>query len=268
MPYLFDHLDIIGEALRRSPFGLMTDIDGTISPIAPTPQAAAVSPLCRRYLGRLARRLPLVAALSGRPVRQVREMLQIRGVVCIGNHGMERWRRGRRQVTPAVRPYLPVIRAVIRELSPLEAIEGLWIEDKEISASLHYRLCPRPEAARQAILAALEGSPLARGLRIQEQRRAIELLPPVAVDKGTAVRGLIEEYRLQGAVYLGDDTTDVDAFRAVHAAVGADFRGYALGVINPETSSQLLAEADFSLDGVADVERFLRWLTENVPPPG
>lgn len=269
MSRVFDHLDQIGEALQPSPFGLITDVDGTISPTAPTPQAAVVSPLCRRYLSRLTRQLSLVAALSGRPVIQVRDMLNIEGMVYIGNHGMERWRQGNREIPSAIQPYSSVIRAVIRELAPLLSIEGLWIEDKEISATIHYRQCPQPESAKRDVLAALENSTRAEGLRIRYGKRAVDLLPPVRLDKGTAVTGLIQEYHLQAGIYLGDDVTDIDAFRAIHDAVRrSNFQGFAIGVITPETPEKLTAEVDFTLNGVAEVERFLQWLAQTAPQPG
>ena len=94
MSYLFDYLDSIKGLLRRSPFGLITDVDGTISETAPTPQEAKVHSLCQRYLSELCRHLPLVAAISGRSVAQVRDMVGIDGMVYVGNHGLEVWVEG------------------------------------------------------------------------------------------------------------------------------------------------------------------------------
>ena len=94
MPYLFDHLDSVRKALVVSPFGLITDIDGTISEIAPVPQEAQVSPVCRGSLVILTEQLELVAAISGRPAVEAREMIGIDGMVYIGNHGLERWEGG------------------------------------------------------------------------------------------------------------------------------------------------------------------------------
>ncbi|MFC1969513.1 hypothetical protein ACFLVF_03400 [Chloroflexota bacterium] len=75
--YTFEHLDSIIAPLRRSPFGLITDVDGTISPTAPTPQHAEVSPLCRRYLDLLSHQIALVAAVSGRSAAQVAQMVAV-----------------------------------------------------------------------------------------------------------------------------------------------------------------------------------------------
>jgi len=264
VPYVFNHLDVIKEALKQSLFGLITDIDGTISQTAPTPQQAEVSPLCRQYLSALCNHLALIAAISGRPAVEAKNMINIDEMVYIGNHGLERYTEGHSEFTQDAQDYPPVIEAVTKELSPLLSIEGLSIENKGVTASIHYRLCPDHQSARQDILAAIENSPHAKSLRImQESKYAINLLPPVRVDKGTAILDLIQEYNLQGGVYLGDDLTDIDAFRAIHTACrDLDFKGFAIGITSQEMPAKLAEEADFTLNGVNDVERFLKWLSQ------
>ncbi len=269
MPYLFSHLDVVKEALRRPPFGLITDIDGTISQTAATPRQAELSPLCHRYLAALCNQLALVAAISGRPVAEVASMLNIDGMVYIGNHGLERWRQGRAEVTRGARHYCRVIKAAIEELAPLLSIKGIFIDDKRVTATIHYRLCADHQSAERNILAAIEGSPHASGLRTMPGRMAIDLIPPLTVNKGTAALGLIREYKLKGGVYLGDDLSDIDAFRAIRAAGhDLDFRGLAIAVISREMPEKLVDEADFTLNGVGDVERFLGWLAQAAAEPG
>jgi len=264
VPYLFNHLDLIREALSRSPFGLITDVDGTISKTASIPQQAEVTPLCRQYLSALCNQLALVAAVSGRATVEVKNMINIDGMVYIGNHGLERWIGGHSEFIKDARGYLPVIEAVTKELSPLLSIEGLSIENKGVTATIHYRLCPDHQSARQDILAAIENLPRAKSLRImQESKYAINLLPPVRVDKGTGILDLIQEYNLRGSIYLGDDITDIYAFRAIRAATrDLDFQGFAIGITSQEMPEKLAEEADFTLNGVNDVERFLKWLSQ------
>jgi trehalose 6-phosphate phosphatase len=265
MTYAFEHLNSIEEVLRRSPFGLITDVDGTISETAPTPAQASVSPVCRQYLSILSQHLPLVAAISGRPVMEVKDMLRIDEIVYIGNHGLERWAEGHSNFTKEAQDYPEVIKAVIRELAPSLSIEGVSIEDKGITATIHYRLCQNPQSVEQAILARLQDSPQARGLRIIPGRMSINLLPAVEGNKGTATLDLIREYNLQGGIYLGDDITDIDAFRAIHSASqNSDFRGLAIGIISQEISAKLIAEADFTLNGVNDVELFFKQMSQTV----
>lgn len=268
MLYLFNYLNLIEEALRRSPFGLMTDVDGTISKTAPTPQEAKVSPVCRQYLSILCKHLALVAAISGRPAIEVKNMIKIDRIVYIGNHGLERWAEGHSELAKDVKDYSKVIKAATEELTRLLSIEGIRIENKGITATIHYRLCPKPEAAMRDILVALENSIQAKSLRILPGRMAINLLPPVEVNKGTTVLELIQEYNLQGGIYLGDDLTDVDAFRAIHTAShDLDFQGFAVGITSQEMPEKLVTETDFTLNGVSDVERFLEWLSQTVPQP-
>jgi trehalose 6-phosphate phosphatase len=266
MPYAFDHLALVREIIVRSPLGLITDVDGTISEIAPTPRQARVSPLCRRYLSLLCRHLALVAVVSGRSVAEVRDMLGIEGIVYIGNHGLERWTKNQAGFPDSARDYLGVIRSALEELSSRLLIEGVTIEDKGLSLTIHYRLSPQPEIAEQEILSVLAASERARDLRVVRGRLALNLLPPLEANKGTAVLDLIQGYSLQGCLYLGDDLTDIDAFRAVHStSISSAFRGLAIGVTSVEMPEGLVQEADLTLNGISDVERFLRWLAQNVP---
>ena len=268
MPYVFDHLDLIEGLLRRAPFGLITDVDGTISPTVPTPQQAEVSPSCRHYLSLLCNQLALVAAISGRPAVEVKNMLEIAGMVYIGNHGLERWTEGHSEFLEDVQDYSRIVKAAIEELTPLlSSIEGVSIQDKGVTATIHYRLCPEPQSAERQILTALENSPHVKSLRImQEGKYAINLLPPVNADKGTALLNLIREYSLRGGIYLGDDITDIYAFRAIRAAArDLDFQGFAIAITGPEMPEELEAEVDFTLNGVNDVERFLKWMSQTLP---
>jgi trehalose-phosphatase len=99
-----------------------------------------------------------------------------------------------------------------------------------------------------------------------QEKMAIDLLPPVKANKGTALLHLIEEYHLHSGIYLGDDTSDIDAFKAIHVAShDLDFQGFAIGIINQEAPEEMEAEADFTLNGVSEVERFLQWMSHTLP---
>jgi trehalose 6-phosphate phosphatase len=268
VPYTFDHLGLIQETFRRSPFGLITDVDGTISEIAPTPQEARVSPSCRRYLNVLSRQLALVAAVSGRPVSQVRDMVGISGLVYIGNHGLEHGAGNHTELPHRAGDYLKRVKSITKELAPLRSIPGVSIENKGVTLTIHYRLSSQPQAVEREILNSVKALAQAKDFRVIRGKMAINLLPPAEVNKGTATLDLIREYGLQGGLYLGDDLTDIDAFRAMHtAAHNLNFQGFAIGVTSPETPEKLIVAADFTLNGVSDVERFLMWLTQNAPRP-
>lgn len=259
MSYLFENLDVIRGLLARSPFGLITDIDGTISDIAPSPVEAEVHPECKAHLARLVRRLPLVAAISGRPAAEAQNMLGVDGMVYIGNHGLERWRNGVTEYIDGVQAYREKLAAARKELKGLLSIEGLHMEDKGVSLSIHYRGCPDVQQAKGSILQWIEGSRSAEGFKVVEGKMVVELRPPVEADKGSAVEGLIRDYRLRGGLYLGDDASDIDAFRVMH---GEGFA--AVCVIAKETRDEVVREADYSLNGVSDVARLLEWLVATI----
>ena len=260
MRYIFDHLDAVKELLARSPFGLITDVDGTISEIAPSPPEARVSPACREHLAGLTNTLELVAAISGRPVLEVREMVGIEGMVYIGNHGLERWHEGTVEFSPGAEKYAAKVLTALDELGNLLDLEGLIYENKGVALAIHYRLCPDREHARQTILKMVETSAFASQFRVLEGKMVVELRPPTEVNKGTAVIDLVGKYQLRGGIYIGDDTGDRDAFRVMHR------KGFSsVCVIADETPDDVSREADYSVNGVTDVARFLKWFAGVAP---
>ena len=264
MPYLFDHLDAVQDALSVPPFGLITDIDGTISDIAASPQEARVSLVCREQLALLTQRLALVAAISGRPVLDAKRMVGIEEMVYVGNHGLEQWREGAVRFAAGLEAYPAKVAAAIKELTAALNLDGLLLEDKTVGLSIHYRGCPDAQAAKKLIMDAVAASPTARDFKVREGKMVVELRPPLELDKGAAVEALVTTYGLRRAIYLGDDVSDVEAFGAMHAH---GFRGLAVGVIGQETPRGVAEKADFTLNGVGDVERFLAWLAEAAPAP-
>ena len=195
-------------------------------------------------------------------------MVGIDGMVYIGNHGLERLVKGHPESPQNVQQYLTVIKSVIKELIPLLSIEGITIENKGVTATIHYRLCGEPQLAEKEIMSAIKASPQASSLRIIKERMAIDLLPPAKANKGTTILDLIQEYNLQSGIYVGDDVTDIDAFRAIHTAGrNFNFHGFAIGIISPEMPENLVAEVDFTLNGINDIERFLRWLSQQALQP-
>jgi len=265
-PLALHHLPRIQEVLGQVPAGLLTDIDGTIAPIAPTPDEAQVSPLCRGALRTLASRLALVAAISGRDVLRARELVAIDDVVYVGNHGLERWQDGRREVAEEAKGYAAAIRQLVEELRHRLNVPGIVLEGKGVTASVHYRLTAEPREARDAIFRCLNDIPEARGLLLTEGRLVVEVRPPVGVDKGTSLERLVTENGLKGVVFMGDDVTDVAAFRALHS-LSSQGRclGLALGVLGPDTPSEVEQEADLLLRGVPEVEELLQRIVGTRP---
>ena len=114
---------------------------------------------------------------------------------------------------PDAAVWLPEIHRLARELVPVAARPGAWVEDKGATLSIHYREAPDPDAAA----AALEREAVPDGRERPAWsprfgRMTLEVLPPIPVDKGSAVRRLLLHRHIATSLYAGDDTTDIDAF--------------------------------------------------------
>ena len=249
-------------AWREDPgsVAILTDIDGTLSPIVATPDLSEVSAELKELLGELSGKYLLVAGISGRKTEDARDLVGIDDMVYFGNHGFEILREGEVEVIEEARPYLEKIQeleSIARdELEP----RGAMIEEKGITASIHYRNAP-PEVGEEAVeLVRSEGERL--GLRVTVGRSVVEARPPIEADKGSAVRTLVEEYRPKRAMYLGDDTTDLDAFRELiklrDEGVLEDV--LRVGVESDEGPPEIVSEADIVVDGVDGVSDVLRAL--------
>lgn len=260
------------DVLRLRPRGFLTDIDGTLSPISDTPDQARLYRGVRPLLLRCLDQFDVVAAISGRPALDARRLIGIPRMTYIGNHGMERLTPRARvpEIDPEARPYEAVIADTLHEARARlgDQVGALLFENKGVTASIHYRLASDPTAARAAIRRALDPLARRRGLRITEGRMVIEIRPPVDRDKGTSVRALVERHALACALYLGDDRTDEDAFRALHQmrAEGVCL-GIAVAVSHAEAPASLLEAADITLTSIAEAPRFIRWVLQELPLP-
>ncbi|MFC1978368.1 trehalose-phosphatase [Chloroflexota bacterium] len=259
MRNLFNHLDKVRQVIASRPFGLVTDVDGTISRIAPSPEEAIVSPLCRKYLSALVDRLDLVAVISGRPLTEVMGMVGVEGLVYVGNHGLEMWNRGAPEKWQGSERYVDTITSAVSAIKNMLDVDGLYFENKGLTASIHYRNCTDIISVRSRILAAVGSLSQASDLRISNGKMVVELRPKLKADKGSALNTLIEKYRLSGAIYIGDDVTDVDAFEALQ---GSGTKGIAIGVVSDETPPQLYKAADYTINGVEQVEQLLGQLVD------
>lgn len=200
------------DTLRNRPSAIFTDIDGTISPIVPTPSEAVVDPGCRSALRRIAPHIDLLCILSGRSADEAWRMVRIDEPLYVGNHGAERWFRGELLRPPGAERYharLGRAQAMLR-LS-LANVPGLVFEDKGIGFAIHFR---REPTVGPQVLAAAHGIALRRGLTVIERTAHVEIRAPLDGDKGTALRALARSYGLRGVVVLGDDSVDLPAFAA------------------------------------------------------
>jgi trehalose 6-phosphate phosphatase len=268
LEHLVERLKGLPQKIRSEPWGLFTDIDGTISEMVEHPKTAITRPGCAVALDTLAHQLAVVV-VTGRDIKSARRMVGIDNAIYFGNHGIERWENGTLEVTPEARPYVSRLQWVAEALSQRLDIPGVVVEDKVVGLSVHYRLAEEPDAARSAILSAVKAVDTKAWMEVREGKMVVELRLPVAIDKGTSVQSIVREKQLRGAIVLGDDTTDIDAFRAARRLQeGGDFTGVSIAVVGNETPVVVVNEATYTLPGTVAVEGFLVWLSRELKTQG
>ncbi|MEX0801310.1 MAG: trehalose-phosphatase [Dehalococcoidia bacterium] len=230
--------------IRQRPLGVMSDIDGTLAPIVARPEKATVPEPVRSLLRELLAKGVRVAAITGRPLETARRMVGVEGVAYATDHGLTLWVEGKRESAPGLAEYEPLALATERELADLAgSAPGVQIENTGALLAVHYRNAVEPEGAREAILAAIERSEAARRFEVREGRMVVELRPPIAADKGTALAALTERLGLAAAVCLGDDVTDIDMFRAAVALRGVE--AVTVAVASAEAAPEVMGAADY-----------------------
>jgi trehalose 6-phosphate phosphatase len=248
------------KAIINPRLGLITDVDGTISPIVDVPDKARVTSRNLELLAELEAQLPLVAVVSGRSAEDVSQRVGLPGLVYIGNHGMEKWQGGEVMISSAVAAYQENLSAAAPEIRKM-LVEGMRFEDKGATLSVHYRQTRDPEKIMKELTPVMRGIAEKHGLRLTQGRMVFEFRPPVKIDKGTAFEELVNSYQLESVFYLGDDTTDVAVFHAVRRLrESGGCLAYGLGVESQGTPQAVLTEADYLIQEVAGVESFLGWL--------
>lgn len=223
---------------------LLLDFDGTLAPIVERPELAAMPEATRRALDRLMARPGLeVAIVSGRGMADARERAAIAGIAYAGNHGMEIEGPGINRIHPEAAAARPVLeRAAAGLRAALDHIEGAFVEDKELTLSVHFRLVARDRVEELHGIVRGVADPL-EGVHLTEGKQVIEVRPNVDWNKGKAVLFLLEQMRPpSGApiLFFGDDRTDEDAFRAL-----ADVSATAEGVLVAEDAPADTAATSF-----------------------
>lgn len=235
---------------------LFLDYDGTLAPIVDDPTAARPLPDVPDVLARLAQRFELVAVVSGRPAAFLLDVLEHpAGVHVAGLYGMEMAQPGGMvRPTGEATAWRPVVAEVTR-LAAKQAPKGAEVEPKGLTVTLHWRRHPETEGwARR-----FAGRETARtGLVVQPGRMALELRPPVDVDKGTVVRRLAGGHAAVGC--FGDDLGDLPAFRALAELAAAGVAVARVAVVDAESPREVAAAADLVVDGPAGALALLRLL--------
>src|SRR5690242_12279311 len=167
--------------------GLIMDFDGVLSPIVDTPGESRLLDGTAELLADIAKRLKVVALLSGRELAFLRERVQVDGVVLLGTYGLEELRDGEVHVHPEVSRWLTAVEVARGELHRLlDNIEGIQVEDKGISVGVHWRRAADQARAEDLVRQATTQLSMATGLLRAPGKLVIELRPPVPWTKGTA----------------------------------------------------------------------------------
>ena len=255
-------VDAMIDALSERPVetAIFGDYDGSLAPIVDLPDDALPLPAAIEALHRLSGLVGRVGIVSGRPVDFLARHVDVPGIVVAGLYGMELLVNGERTVDPRVVPYGEAVAAAADEADA--RLPDVVIERKSgVSVTLHWRT--QPERAEAAIAVAAD---LARryGLAELRTRAAIELRPPVAIDKGTAIDALVAGYAV--GAFAGDDTGDLPAFAALGraAADGRLARAVCIGVRSIEMPVTLPEAVDGLVDGPGGLADLLAGVARRV----
>ena len=257
--------EAIADRLSHSPLLVALDIDGTLAPIAPTPEQAVVAPATQQTLERLTR-LPnvYVAFVTGRAAAAGRRLVGVSDSWTIGNHGIEIVDpSGALRVNAAAEAYAPAVARAVEVLrNQVGGIPGVLVENKTWTASIHFRLAKPeivPDVEREVASIARE-----LGLRLLHGKKIFELRPPIEIHKGVALLdlatrlGVFRGERIVGSLlYAGDDRTDEDAFRVLPSPPA---QAVTVHVGNAELPDGQRTIAELLLADPAAVHDFLEWL--------
>lgn len=223
--------------------GVFTDFDGTLAPIVAVPEDARPLDGSVGVLEGLAARLGRVAVISGRPVGFLAGFFAAASpVVLSGLYGLQRLEGGERHDDARAGAWREAVGDVVA--AGPTGPEGMRVEHKDLSVTLHYRQHPEiADAVREwATVQAIRS-----GLELRSARMSVELHPPIDADKGTALVDLAGG--LESVCFLGDDVGDLPAFEALDRLSETGVRTAKVVVRSSELDPALLGAADVVVDG-------------------
>lgn len=255
LPSALERLDEVEGRLRGHTPVIFLDYDGTLTPIVDDPAEAILDEAMRSAVRRLSNRCP-VAIVSGRDLEDVRSRVGVDGIHYAGSHGFDivepDGTRHRRATE-----YLPALRRSQEALEEkLEGIEGTWVERKGFAVAVHFRTLADPRDERRVEAAVDEVAESEERLKKTGGKKIFELRPAVDWDKGRAVTWMLDTLIDSGdplPLYIGDDVTDEDAFRALGS------RGVGIVVMGEDERKTV---ATYRLADTTEVRRFLEALVE------
>lgn len=261
LPHALRQQEELARRLAGKRTVIFLDYDGTLTPIVARPEDALISPSMRQTVADLAQRCP-VCVVSGRDRHTVQQLMGIEDLIVAGSHGFDIWSPDGGQIEHAVGVEYGELMTQVRQQveAELTGVDGAIVEPKAASVAVHYRLADDEGRRRIASVVECVLAQHPDELKLTPGKMVYEIQPKIDWDKGKAVHYLLNALNLTGEeivpLYLGDDTTDEDAF---HALAGCGI-GIFVGSLNdPEVAGRTTA-ADFILYSVDEVEQFLQRL--------
>ena len=264
MKYLFENILSFNEILQtKKRIILLTDYDGTLSPIQKHPDLATLPEEVRQVLVNISENKAFILGIiTGRALRQIKKLINIPGILYAANHGLELEGPGIRFVSKEARKArYRLWHIYMRLFKSLKHIEGILIEDKGLSVSLHYRSVKKSGDVEQfarilqdIIKPFLDN----KTLFLDTGKMVYEIRPPVKWDKAITIKWLLTnyfplEFSADGLlIYMGDDKADIEVFDSLKG------KGLTVFVGNPSDTST----ADYYVSSPEEVKVFLEHLYE------
>lgn len=225
MRYLFKYWDNLRKALTHSYLMLFLDYDGTLTPIVDKPNMANLSVRSKKLLKKLSKNCGCkLAIISGRALSEIKRMIGIKNIIYVGNHGLEIYGPKIKFINLTPLPYRAILKVIKNDLNrKISLIKNAFVEDKGFSLSLHYRLVNKRDVPwlKNTFHETLRFYVVNKKIKIKTGKKVFEIRPPRLWDKGKAALWLLgQEDRLEKGkeilpIYIGDDKTDEDAFKAL-----------------------------------------------------
>jgi trehalose 6-phosphate phosphatase len=246
---VLDPLDQVRARPERA--AVLTDFDGTLSPIVEDWTAAMPLAGARAVLDELASRYAIVGVISGRPVTYLVEHLGTK-LRLAGLYGLESVIDGHRVPAEGAEAWRPHVQHAVDSATKHF---GSLVEHKGLSMTVHFR--SKPELEKEVRAWAVREQKRS-GLELRSAKASVELHPPVEFDKGTVVEAAVAG--LDAAVFLGDDVGDLPAFDALDRLQERGMHTVKVGVRTAEAPSVLLDRADLVVEGPMGALEILRSL--------
>jgi trehalose 6-phosphate phosphatase len=243
---------------------ILLDIDGTLAPIVELASDAHVPERTRKLLIEIAKRYGVVACVSGRRASEARAMVSVGTISYLGSHGAELLRAGWTEAVldPTVESWMRRIQEFGREVDTTDLRrDRVRIEDKGTIVAFHWRGA-RDEDAARAVVDGIAARAEAAGFRTHWGRKVLEVRPPVRIDKGSGISAFLNGADVDAVMYVGDDRTDLDAFRMLdqmrqERRVSSTVK---VAVASDESPSEVTGEADLVVEGTNGVRDLLELL--------